>query len=82
MKTLVSKISNKSLYVGSDTEIVADGQGFIVNNEVRWPNFNNDLVVYENVTVPTDWDYHKYLFDGSVWTLDPAYEKINNSTER
>lgn len=39
----------------------------------------NNATLYEGVEPPQDYTPQKYLFDGSVWTLNPALPAIAQS---
>lgn len=75
MKTLVK--DGKSIYLFEQIErveinsenIVVGGPVFAVITDCN----SSDTTLYENVTPPEDWVGHKYLFDGSTWTLNPDW---------
>lgn len=59
---------NKALDIQSDKIVVGDPVDFIIGD----CNSEN-VTLHENVTDPGDWAGHKYLFDGTDWTLNPDY---------
>lgn len=76
MQTLTK--DNLSLYIFDDaTEITQTDTETIVGNPAEFIigdcNINN-TVLHTGVTPPADWTGHKYLFDGSDWTINPNYQ--------
>lgn len=75
MKTLTR--NGTSIYVFSDDEFLS-----ITENDITVgnpPKFiiadcnSTNTVLHEGVTPPEDWTGHKYLFDGTDWTLNPDW---------
>lgn len=77
MKTLIRLEDNVSLYIFDDAKQVDVGlTGVTVGNPVDfYISFCNaaNSVLMANVTPPADWTASKYCFDGTDWTLNPAY---------
>ena len=76
MKTIVRNENNISIYVFDDSETVVLKNDCVevgnpVDNTILDCNKNN-VTLHENVTPPSDWDGHKYFYDGS-WSLNPNY---------
>ena len=75
MKTITKE--NLSLYLFDDTEVVdINADNITVGNP---PKFiigdcnSTNIVLHEGVTKPSEWVGHKYLFDGTAWTLNPDW---------
>lgn len=76
MKTITLNTNNVSIYIFEDSETVVLLDtcveiGNPVDNTVLDCNKNN-VTLHENVTVPNDWDSHKYIYDGE-WNQNPKY---------
>jgi hypothetical protein len=75
MKTLVKY--NKSLYIFEDDKaLTITAENITVGNPVEFiiadcNSSNTEL--HAGVTPPEDWTGGKYLFDGTVWTLNPDW---------
>ncbi len=52
--------------IGSDSTVVAPP----VDMEILDINSSN-AVLHQGVTLPDDWGYHKYLYDGTSWSINP-----------
>lgn len=77
MKTITFKSNNVSIYIFDDSvELIIGDENIVVGNPVQFIiadcNISN-ANLYENVTPPTDWAGHKYLFDGSNWLSNPSW---------
>jgi hypothetical protein len=75
MKTLTK--NNLSIYLFDDAEPLAiTASEITVGSPAKLIigdcNASN-TVLHENVTAPEDWYGHKYLFDGTAWTLNPNW---------
>ena len=77
MKTITFKSSNASIYLFDDGKFVdIQHDKTVVGNPVEYfvADCNQQTAsLYENVTPPADWIGHKYLFDGTTWTLNPEF---------
>ena len=77
MKTLVRKDSNISIYLFKDDvtvvveDLVTKVSGVIPLTITDCDQSN--ILLFENVTPPNDWDFHKYLYDAGAWTLNPNW---------
>lgn len=78
MKTLVRVDTDASIVAVSDatpilllTDRVVVGSG--KNIFTLGDHSVETLTLFENVTIPDDWATYKYLFDGTAWTLNPAW---------
>lgn len=77
MKTLTLKSSNVSIYIFDDVvELIVGNENIVVGSPLQFViadcNASN-INLHENLTPPTDWAGHKYLFDGSNWTANPNW---------
>ena len=77
MKTIIRNGTNVSLYLFDDaTDVVVTDTEITVGNPAEFIigdcNTSN-ATLYTDVTDPGDWVGWKYLFDGTVWTLNPDY---------
>lgn len=77
MKTLVLNSNNASIWKFDDDKVLDIQSDKIVVGEpaelyISDCNTSN-VTLYENVTIPDDWDGHKYLFDGTTWSLNPSW---------
>lgn len=75
MKTLVK--DTKSIYIFDDAEVLDITTDNIQVGEpahmiISDCNSSN-VTLYTDVTPPEDWSGHKYLFDGTTWTLNPDW---------
>lgn len=79
MKTIVETSSRLSKYLLNDADvinlqddcvIVGDPTNFIVSDLNA-----KSVIIYENVTAPSDWVGNKYLFDGMDWTANPNWNE-------
>jgi hypothetical protein len=78
MKTIVEKSTGLSKFVYEDyVYIRMEDHRIVVGNPAILiiANHNkNDCTIYEKVeSVPSDWAYNKYMFDGAVWTQNPNW---------
>lgn len=77
MKTIVENATSLSKYLLNDAEaVVLNEDNIVVGNPPKLiiADLNaSTATVYENVTAPADWIIDKYLFDGTDWTLNPAW---------
>lgn len=77
-KTITSNETGASIYLFSNSESVTiDDAGIAIGSPVT--EVVSDLnatnaTMHLNVTAPTDWEPHKYLFDGADWSLNPDFE--------
>jgi hypothetical protein len=78
-KLQIHNIDNCVAWLWPDDHTVSlDADGSLVTAEGQ-PPMSHDMTsenstLYEGVTdVPDDWDYDKYLYDGTTWTLNPNY---------
>lgn len=75
MKTLTK--DNLSLYILDDaTAVSMDTSSITVGDPVEFiiaDCNSDDTVLHEGVTPPEDWVGHKYLFDGTTWTVNPDW---------
>lgn len=72
--------SNCVAWLWSDDHTVDVKEDFTIithPDEVPLSDFgmtSQNSTLYEGVTdVPEDWDYDKYLYDGSSWSLNPNW---------
>lgn len=77
MKTITFKSNNASIYIFDDAvELIVSNENIVVGNPVQFViadcNTSN-IDLHENVTPPQDWAGHKYLFDGSNWSVNPNW---------
>ena len=77
MKTIVENATSLSKYLLNDAEaVVLNEDNIVVGNPPKLiiADLNaSTATVYENVTAPADWIIDKYTFDGTDWTLNPAW---------
>lgn len=77
MKTIVENATSLSKYLLDDAEVVVlNEDNIVVGNPAEFiiADLNaSTATVYENVTAPADWIGNKYTFDGTDWTLNPAW---------
>jgi hypothetical protein len=84
MKTLCFTDTNVSAYLFDDaTPVEVTSENTIVGQPVEF--FIGDMksttaTLYDNVTAPSDWVGHKYLFDGQAWTINPDYKPFEQTT--
>ena len=75
MKTLVKH--GISIYVFADSEAVnITSQNIVIGNPetlIISDCTSSDTTLHTNVTPPTDWVGHKYLFNGTAWSANSAY---------
>ena len=81
MKTITMKEDGQSTYAFDD-----DAQIVLGANGTPMPDGSIDVSVrietatlWENVTLPSDWDATKYCFDGTSWTPNPLFVDPNLS---
>ena len=76
MKTLVRKDGNISIYLFADdvTIVVGDSSTQVSGNIplIITDCDQSNILLFENVMPPDDWNFHKYLYDGT-WTLNPQW---------
>lgn len=77
MKTLVNNLTNISLYVFEDDEILdITNESITVGNP---PKFiigdcnSENITLHTNVTVPEDWYGCKYLYVNNEWVLNNLF---------
>jgi hypothetical protein len=77
VKTIVENATSLSKYLLDDAEVVVlNEDNIVVGNPAEFiiADLNaSTATVYENVTAPADWIGNKYTFDGTDWTLNPAW---------
>lgn len=75
MKTLVK--DGKSVYLFEDSEVLSiSADNIVVGNPERLiiaDCNSSNTTLYENVTAPEDWFGHRYLFDGTTWSVNPDW---------
>ena len=75
MKTLVK--DGKSIYIFEDSCVVDITASNIQVGEplqfIIGDCTSSDTTLYTDVTPPNGWVGHKYLFDGTSWTLNPNW---------
>lgn len=77
MKTLVRKDGNISIYLfADDVTIVVGNSSTQVSGTIPLIITDcdqNNTFLFENVTPPDDWNFHKYLYEADTWTLNPNW---------
>lgn len=77
MKTLTLNYNNASIYMFDDDETLDIGASTItVGSPAKFiigDCNSSNTTLHEDVTAPADWSGHKYLFDGTTWTLNPDW---------
>ena len=77
MKTLVKKEGNVSIYLFSDDiTVVVEDLATKVSGTIALTITDcnqSNILLFENVMPPNDWGFHKYLYDGTTWTLNPNW---------
>ena len=77
MKTIVENATSLSKYLFDDAEaVVLNEDNIVVGDPAEFiiADLNaSTATVYEGVTAPADWIGNKYTFDGTDWTLNPAW---------
>lgn len=75
MKTLTK--NNVSLYLFPDDEYIEMTEvNIVAGNPAKFiigDCSSKDTVLHEGIVGPEDWYVAKYLFDGSVWALNPNF---------
>lgn len=81
MKTLVKKDGNVSIYLfADDVNVVVEDASTKVSGTIPLTITDcnqNNILLFENVTPPEDWSFHKYLYDSGTWTLNPDWVDPN-----
>lgn len=82
MKTIVETATKLSKYIlDDDITLVLNIDRIIVGEPPLFiiADLNVETVlVYENITTPTDWKGNKYTFNGIDWTINPNWNGLNN----
>jgi len=77
MKTIVRKDNNVSIWLFDDDVGIAIGetQTDVSNNIISTISDCNtsNALLYENITPPTDWFYHKYIYTNNTWSDNPNF---------
>jgi hypothetical protein len=77
MKTLVRKDGNISIYLFADdvTIVVGDSSTQVSGTIplIITDCNQSNILLFENVMPPDDWNFHKYLYEAGVWTLNPQW---------
>lgn len=75
MKTLTK--DGKSIYTFDNAEVLdISANNIAVGDPVKFfihDCNSSNTVLHEGVTPPEDWTGHKYLFNGTDWTLNPDW---------
>ena len=75
MKTLVK--NGISIYVFADNEAVnITSKNIIIGNPetlIIGDCSSSDTTLHTDVTPPSDWTGHKYLFNGTTWSANSAW---------
>lgn len=69
MKTLVKNYL--SLMAVKDDTPIQMGEVIKVGKMISIVNNNNDIILYENVTLPENYMGKKFYFDGAKWSMHP-----------
>jgi hypothetical protein len=74
MKTVILISSNASIIIADESQEVSVMTDHIVRGAERIYGLgDSQVVLHEDVTVPSDWESSKYCFDGMEWTLNPDW---------
>jgi len=86
MKTIVRKDNGISIWLFNDDVNIVIGptKTQITNNFIRTIEDcdTSNSLMYENVTPPSDWFYHKYIYSNNTWSDNPNFvdPRIERST--
>jgi hypothetical protein len=74
MKTVTLKNDNRSILIAGDNETVLLLSDHVVKGQERiYGLLSFDIVLHENVTIPSNWQPSRYFFDGNRWELNPKW---------
>lgn len=85
MKTITRNEENISIFVADDdVEITVQGDRIIIGEPedfIMGDRNSGNSTLHENVTLPEDYHIYKYKFDGTNWTVNPAFDQTEWDSE-
>lgn len=79
MKTITRNEENISIYAADDdVDITVVADKIIIGGPddfIMGDRNSSNATLHENVTLPEDYHIYKYKFDGTNWTLNPAFDQ-------
>ena len=75
MQTITFNNSNRSAYIFEDGDtLTATAESITCPNFIIGDLNSSNATIHTGVTPPADWQGGKYLFDGTSWTANGAWD--------
>jgi len=77
-QTITFNATNKSAWIFEDSDILTStADGTTCPDLVITDMNSSNSTIHTGVTVPEDWNWGNYLFDGTTWTIDPNWVEFD-----